>query len=199
MAGANHATSIAKGADVRWDDLFDDLEAQLDEAAAADLAAEVADRSRRELALVRLVDRLRPVLGQPVAVRVRGAGNLDGQLTAVGPDWLLLAEVGGRECLVATSAVVSIGGLAAQTAMPHSEGEVTARLTLTFALRGIVRDRSAVAITLVDSSTTAGTIDRVGADFLELAEHPAGEPRRRDAVRSVRSYPLAAVALVRRA
>ena len=184
---------------MRWDELFDDLEAQLDEAAAADLAAEVADRSRRELALVRLADRLRPVIGQPLAIRVHGAGNVEGRLTAVGPDWLLLAEVGGRECVVVTAAVVSIAGLAAQTAMPQSEGEVAARLTLTFALRGVVRDRSAVAVTLVDGSTTAGTIDRVGADFLELAEHPAGEPRRRDAVRSVRSYPLAAIALVRRA
>jgi hypothetical protein len=187
---------------MRWDELFDDLEAQLDEVAAADLAAEVADRSRRELAVLRLVDRLRPVLGQSLAVRVRGTDGVDtvdGHLTAVGPDWLLLAEVGGRECLVATAAVVSIGGLAAQTAMPHSEGEVTARLTLTFALRGVVRDRSAVTMTLIDGSTTAGTIDRVGADFLELAEHPAGEPRRRDAVRLVRTYPLAAIALVRRA
>jgi hypothetical protein len=184
---------------MRWDELFDDLEAQFDEAATAELATEVTDRSRRELAVLRLVDRLRPVLGQSITVRVLGAGVVEGQLTALGPDWLLLAEVGGRECLVSTTATVSIGGLAAQTAVPHSEGEVAARLTLAFALRGIVRDRSAVALSLIDGSTVAGTIDRVGADFLELAEHPAGEPRRRDAVRAVRSYPLAAIALVRRA
>ncbi len=184
---------------MRWDELFDDLDAQFNEVETAELAAEVADRSRREIALLRLVDRLRPVLGRAITLRLEGAGNVDGQLTAIGPDWLLLAEVGGREALVASSAVLSVGGLAAQTAAPDSEGAVAARLNLAYALRGIVRDRSAVALTLVDGSVASGTLDRVGADFLELAEHPAGEARRRDAVRLVRAYPLMSLAVVRRA
>jgi hypothetical protein len=183
---------------VRWDELFDDLDAQFNEVETAELAAEVADRSRREVALLRLVDRLRPVLGRQITVRLVGAGVVEGQLTAMGPDWLLLAEAGGREALVVASALLSVGGLAAQTAAPNSEGLVAARLNVAYALRGIVRDRSEVAVTLIDGSTAAGTIDRVGADFLELAEHPAGEERRRDAVRLVRAYPLSSLAVVRR-
>jgi hypothetical protein len=184
---------------MRWDELFDDLEAQFGEAETADLAAEVTDRSRRELTLLRLVDRLRPVIGLPLTLRLVGAGVIEGELTAVGPDWLLLAEVGGREALVAAHAVLSIGGLAAQTAVPHREGQVAARLDLAYALRGIVRDRSAVALTLMDGSTAAGTLDRVGADFVEVAEHAPGEPRRHDAVRAVRAYPLTSLVVVRRA
>lgn len=184
---------------MRWDELFDDLDAQFNEVEAAELAVEVADRTRREVALIRLVDRLRPVVGRHITVRLQGAGIVDGQLSGLGPDWLLLAEVGGREALVALSAVLSIGGLAAQTAAPHSEGTVAARLDLAYALRGVVRDRSAVVLTLVDASVAAGTLDRVGADFVELAEHPAGEARRRDAVRLVRAYPLTSLAVVRRA
>ena len=184
---------------MRWDELFDDLDAQFNEIETGDLAAEVADRTRREVALLRLVARLRPVLGQQLAVRVLGAGVVEGELTAMGPDWLLLAELGGREALVASSAVLSIGGLAAQSAAPNSEGAVGARLNLAYALRGIVRDRSAVALTLTDGSTSAGTFDRVGSDFVELAEHPAGEARRPDAVRLVRAYPLTSLAVVRRA
>jgi hypothetical protein len=183
---------------VRWDELFDDLEAQLAEAELADLHAEVADRTRREVALLHLVDRLRPVVGRALTLRLLGAGVVEGQLTAMGPDWLLLAEVGGRDALVARTAVIAVGGLAAQTAAPQSEGAVAARLNLAFALRAIVRDRSPVMVTLIDGSTTAGTPDRVGADFLEIAEHPQGELRRREAVRGVRTYPLTAIAVVRR-
>jgi len=184
---------------MRWDELFADLEAQFDEAAATDLAAEVTDRSRRERSVLRLVDRLRPVIGQPLTVRLVGAGVTEGQLTAIGPDWLLLAELGGREALVATRAVLWVGGLAAQTAVPRAEGQVAARLDLAYALRGVVRDRSGVALTLIDGSTTAGTLDRVGVDFVEVAEHAPGEARRPDAVRAVRAYPLTALAVVRRA
>lgn len=183
---------------MRWDELFDDLEAQFGEAETADLAAEVTDRSRRELSLLRLVDRLRPVIGGPVSLRLVGAGVIEGELRAIGPDWLLLAEVGRREALVAAHAVISVGGLAAQSAVPHSEGQVAARLDLAYALRGIVRDRSAVALTLIDGSTAIGTLDRVGADFVELAEHAPGEPRRPDAVRAVRAYPLTSLVVVRR-
>ena len=43
-----------------------------------------------------------------------------------------------------------------------------------------------------------GTIDRVGADFVETAVHAAAEPRRRQDVRDVELLPLRAIALVRR-
>ncbi|MDX6256161.1 MAG: hypothetical protein QOJ11_2495, partial [Frankiales bacterium] len=40
-------------------------------------------------------------------------------------------------------------------------------------------------------------IDRVGLDFLEMAEHPMGEPRRTRAVQESRAVRLGAVALLR--
>ena len=75
---------------------------------------------------------------------------------------------------------------------------MNARLDLRFALRAITRDRSPVSLALCDGSQASGTIDRVGADFIEVAEHAIGELRRRDAVQSVRTYPLVAVAAISR-
>jgi hypothetical protein len=43
-----------------------------------------------------------------------------------------------------------------------------------------------------------GTIDRVGADFFELAEHALDAPRRRGEVQNVRLVPTAALVAVRR-
>ena len=182
---------------MRWDDLFRDLEAQLDAAESADLAAEVADRTRREAALLGLVDRARGAVGNPVVVRVLGAGPVDGTLTEVGAQWLLLTEAAGRQVLVPSAAVASLTGLRAWSGAPGSAGQVFARLGLGSALRGIARDRLPVQVGLTDGSVVSGTVDRVGADFLEISEHGAGEPRRQGDVTGVRTVPFAALALVR--
>lgn len=182
---------------MRWDDLFRDLEAQLAAGEAAELDAEVADRTRREAAQLELVDRARAAVGHPVSVRALGAGPVDGVLADVGSQWLLVAETGGREALVPLTAVVSLGGLRAWSGAPGSAGRVFARLGLGHALRGIARDRVPVQVWLVDGSVVAGTLDRVGADFVEVSEHGAGEVRRRGAVTGVRTVPFGALALVR--
>ena len=171
---------------MRWTALFDDLEAQLEAADDAELAAEVADRSRREAALLALHDRLRGSLGA-----------LHGRLRDSGPDWLLLEEPGGREALVPLAAVLGVTGVGPRSSVPDSGGPVARRLDLRWALRGLARSRAGVVVGLSDGSLLPGTLDRVGLDHLDLAEHPAGEVRRPTAVRSVRLVPLRALAVVR--
>lgn len=182
---------------MRWQGLFDDLEAQFDAAQAAELAGEVSERTRREAALVRMVDRLRPGVDHPLVVTVTGHGVLRGRLVDAGSDWLLLEEPGGRELLTPLAAVLGVSGLGARTATPGTEGAVVKRLDLRWALRGLARGRTGMAVGLVDGSQVTGTLDRVGADHLDLAEHGLGEPRRGKAVRQVRMVPLAAVAVIR--
>jgi len=182
---------------VRWVRLFDDLEGQLEAAEVAELQAEVADRSRREAARLRLVDRLRAHAGAELSVDLPGAGTLHGRLARVGPDWLLLAVPTGAEVLVPLGALLGARGLTGRAAFPESEGVVASRLDLRYALRLLARDRVAVTIALSDGSSVAGTIDRVGMDFLDLAEHPVAEPRRQGAVWAIRAIPLGALVAVR--
>lgn len=184
-------------AHVRWEELFADLESQADAWEAAELAAEVAERTRREVGRLRLVDRLRVAVGADVVVRLRGAGALAGQVADVGADWVLVEERDGRAALVPLREVLALGGIGARSEPPGSEGEVEQRLDLRYALRRLVRDRAVVEVVLVDGTVVAGTLDRVAADHVDLAQHSRGRVRRASAVQQVLLVPLSALALVR--
>src|SRR5690349_6457042 len=79
-----HRPLAREGQPMRWQALFDDLEAQLAEGEAAELQAEVADRTRREVGLVRVVDRLAAASGHEVAVALGAAGVLRGRILDAG-------------------------------------------------------------------------------------------------------------------
>ena len=183
---------------MRWKALFEDVEAQLSAVEQAELAAEVRDRTRREHAAVRLVDRLRAAQGQAIAVRVPGGPPLRGAIDDVGADWVLLQEAPGREVLVPLGNVLAVTGLGRDTAVPGAEGAVESRLDVRWAVRGLARSRAGVRLLLVDGTAVDGTVDRAGDDHLDLAEHPVGEPRRAPAVRQVLAVPFTALAAVRR-
>jgi hypothetical protein len=183
---------------MRWQQLFADLSAQFEEAAAAEQRADVAARARSEAASVALADRLRGAAGAELGLECRGAGWVRGRLTDAGRDWVLLDDERGGELLVALAAVRVVGGLGRLTAAPEG-GPVRSRLDLRRALRGLARDRSAVRGVLDAGAARGGTVDRVGADFLELARHEPDEPRRAAAVREVQAVAIAAVAVVRAA
>jgi hypothetical protein len=182
---------------VRWQQLFADLQAQFEQEEASAERAESASRVRMEVGRIGLADRLRGAVGAPVTLTVRGAGQVGGVLVEVGADWLLLADDLGREVLVAAAAVTAVGGLGRQTAAPEEAGPVRAALDLRRALRGLARDRAAVQVVLDDGAVLSGTVDRVGADYAELAEHAVDAPRRVEAVQGVRAVVIAAVAVVR--
>ena len=211
----------------RWDRLFADLESELAAADDAEFAAEVVDRTRRELAVVRLVDRLRAAVGGELIASMDGGGDVvvSGTLTEVGPDWLMLAgrsaarsyvepvsDVATHEESVVTSsdggkssgrlllplgAVTSFRGLPRAATTPGSEGHVAARYDMRLVLRRLVRDRASAALTLRTGEVVHGVLERAGADFLDVVPRELGEARRFRREHQLRTIPLAALALVR--
>ncbi len=203
----DNAAGLARFVD-RWERLFLDLETEVGEAEAAELAAEIADRTRLENARLRLIDRLHASKGNRITVLVPTAGRVCGQVSDVGPDWLLLGEStpgdatscmqsAVRHTLIPIGKIGLISGMGAHSTVPNGEGVVASKLDMRFLLRKAARSRVPLVFSLTGSEQLSGTIDRVGKDFVEIATHPTGEPRRRHAVTAVCDVPLTAVELVR--
>lgn len=182
---------------VRWDELFADLERQWEGLADGARQAEIADRTRAEFARVGLVERLRGSEGRHVRLSTRGGRDVSGELSRVGADFVLLTE-SGAECLLPLSAVGSVTGLGGASASDETVGPVRARLGLGAVLRRIATDRSAVTVLGVDGRAVSGTVQRVGADFVEMVEHDADETVGRAPARRLLLVPFDAIVLVRR-
>src|SRR3954470_5524045 len=95
------------GGHVRWERLFDDLEGQLEAASAAELAGEVAERTRIELARLTIADRLMARLGEPVALDLLGGESVAGRLERAAEQWVVLRH-GPLPALVPLGAVVAV-------------------------------------------------------------------------------------------
>lgn len=179
---------------MRWSDLFADLEAQLAQADRAELIAQVPDRTRRERAAVSWVDRVATQINEVLMLTTPG-GRLRGTLQDLGSDWMLIDEVGRGSAVVPFAAVLSVSGLSTRSDGDQRFGR---RFGIGVALRGIARDRCAVAVHDIGGGVVTGTIDSVGSDHLEIAEHPADSLRRSTAVTGFRTVPFRAICVVRR-
>src|SRR5207244_7583054 len=73
---------------MRWQGLFEDLEAQAAALEVAERGAEIEERTRAETAQLALVDRLRPAVGLDLKLRCRGGLVLAGRPRHVGVEWL---------------------------------------------------------------------------------------------------------------
>lgn len=175
---------------IQWEHLIDELEATVEADDRRELDGEVADRTRRELARLHLVDRLRAAAGADVTLGIDGRGPVRGRVRRVGPDWLLLDDAATAELVVVAAAILWIDGLPPRAVDPAAVSAVDQRLGLGSVLRGAARDRLVVQVRLRDGSEFRGLVGRVGADFVAVgAEH-------RDADRE-RCVPFTAVAVVR--
>lgn len=180
---------------MRWEELFESLDRQFDGLLDAAEDAEQSDRVRVEFGAVAATQRLTGSIGGVLRIRLVDGQRVTGRLARVGVDWLLLRESDAADLLLAWSAVTAVEGLSAQTGAPL--GTVDRRFDLRKAVRSVSRDRAPVTVHTAHGTEMSGTVDRVGADFFELAAHAAWEIRRRSAVQGVVLVPLAAVIMIR--
>lgn len=165
-------------------------------AAAGELgaASEISERVRMELGGITLQDRLRSQCGRELVFDLGRAGTLQGVLRQVGAGWVVLDGERGS-ALAVLAHVVSVTGL---DRFAESASR-TLNLGIASALREISRDRSTVVLRRAGKASGEvlhGTIDRVGADFVELAVVAAGEARRPGNVSAVHLLPMSSVAAV---
>lgn len=191
---------------MRWDRFFDDLEGQLASEWEAERAALDTEAERLRLSRVSLRERLTALVGRvredgTVSFEIADGTVLPAEVTGVGADWVALDDRGAAAIVVPFASICAIG-------MPHADVLRTARpaprasaladrMTLGFVVRDLVRRRVAVTVHLLHGRALAGTIDRAGADHLDLALHEPGTPRRASEVTGHRIVPFAAVAWIR--
>jgi hypothetical protein len=195
---------------MRWDNLFDDLEGQLEQELSAEELDVRAEEERLRLGRLSLRDRIVAVAEAQDAAGIRLL-LADGTSHTVKPqtfgrDWLsatLLSDsTHAPQAIVPMTAIASVVFTRAQAAVSLSatpselsQTSLPARLTLSFVLRDLCRRRVAVDVSTV-TGLQHGTIDRVGRDHLDLAVHEMGEARRETAVRELRAIPLTQLLLV---
>lgn len=181
---------------MRWDSLFEDLEAQFSAERALARESEISERVRVELAGLDLVDRLRGVGGAEIALVLSGGISLQGTLGHVGGDWFVLID-NGRQWLIPCASVRLYDGLGRLVRKPVSQ--IQSSLRLASALRGLSRDRTQVTVVLATGPEGGhrlhGVIDRVGRDHFDFAD-TRGEVRRGGAVAAVRTIPFTSLEAV---
>jgi len=181
---------------VRFDDLFDDLEGQLEQELHAEELDLHAEEERLRLGRTSLRERILAIQSSEArhslySIRTRLVDDSveDLRPATVGRDWFsaeLVSSTGrsatagrSRQCIIPLSAVAALMLTRSQVSRsvvprPQSEAErgLSARLTLGFVLRDLCRRRADVELRL-RTGTERGTIDRVGRDHLDLAVHEA--------------------------
>ncbi len=196
---------------MRWDNLFDDLEGQLEQELGAEETDLRAEEERLRLGRLTLRDRLLALnhseRSGPVRIELIDGSTLEIRPRTFGRDWISgdIVDQSSRRAqfilpLEAIAGLVltrdQVNDSLEDASSSESERGLSRRLGLAFVLRDLCRRRQFVELVL-RGGVTGGTIDRVGRDHLDLAAHEVGTARRESEVSHYRVVPFARVLLVR--
>ena len=196
---------------MRWDLFFEDLEDQLAseweaERAALDTEAERLRLSRMELRarLSALVEARSPDDAAPRSLELADGTTLSARIQALGADWLAAVPADGARwgmTIVPLPAIRGVGlpyGELLRSARPSdARAGLSERMTFGFVMRDVARRRVPVALGLASGRVLTGTIDRAGADHLDVALHEPGGTRRAGDVLGYRIVPFSGIAWAR--
>lgn len=185
---------------MRWDELFADLEGQLEHGLGAEEREAELEEERLRVGRATLRDRIAAIGAEPVRVRLVDASQVEVVPRTVGRDWISGDLVGSAaQVVLPLQAVLALLPTPAQVVRSLelvSLGTVTDRIGLAFVLRDLARRRRTLQLTTT-GGVLSGTIDRVGKDHLDLAVHPADGWRRTSAVARIEVLALTQLLLVR--
>jgi hypothetical protein len=125
-----------------------------------------------------------------------GTRAFRGTVVASYPEFLVLRAADGAERLIRYGAATSITLPAEPPPLRPTPAASRRHYQFGLALRELARRREPIRVLLADGTSCDGTIEAVGSDYLEIAEHDLGEARRRGAVRARRFIGFAAVVAV---
>ena len=192
---------------MRWDDLFADLESQLEQKLTAEEVDFRAEEERLRLARLGLRDRLASIstasargISGAVRLALRDGTVVDVTPSSFGRDWLAGTVADGtRHPPFGIIPIDAIAGVqlsreqiyASLDAVEPAETSHTlsARLGLGFVLRDLCRRRQPLHVR-VAAGVFYGTLDRVGRDHCDLAVHETGSVRRETDVTEFRLVPF---------
>jgi hypothetical protein len=175
--------------------VFDELEAEFEAGLRREAEQETVAAVRAELGSTVLWEQLARRLGSEM-VAIAGTRVLRGSAVASYPEFLVLRAHDGAEHLIRYGPAVSVVLPAEPPPLRPTPGPAVRRYQLALALRELARRRDPVRVDLSDGTSVDGTIEAVGSDYLEIAEHDPGEARRRTAVRARRFVGFAAIVAV---
>ncbi|WP_300266910.1 hypothetical protein [Microbacterium sp.] len=186
---------------VHWENIFEDLEGQLAAEWEAERAVLDAESERLRIAKLTFRTRLQRLqrADRDVTLRLADGTRRAVRLRAVGADWIAAHVIEAATTVIAPmTAVTSLETdhgalLEALDDAPVAPDSLRERMTLGFMLRDFGRRRIPLRLALSDGETLHGTVDRAGADHLDLAVHDAGTARRAANVRAFRMLPFDAL------
>lgn len=193
-----------------WDEMFDDLAAQLEHSLAEEAERERAEEERLRIGRLEIRDRLLALAENLDPGDTIGIQLMDHQIVRFRPhefgkDWCagsIVGETGRtRDVLLPAAGIVALVldrdhlQRSLRPRRPPRAGALTERLGLAYPLRDLGRRRRRVDLETPYGVLT-GTIDRVARDHLDLAVHDRSDPRRESNVPSYRIVALGDIRLV---